>query len=401
MNKVAVIKFDGNVFNEKDMIILVNNVKYLRKLKYKVIICHGTDNIDNESSFINGKDNDFQSILFKISINITTFLNKNGISSISINGTDSFFVKCKSNDKVFSEIYDIDCDLIDTLIDKDYVPVISSIGSDDLGKIYNLNSNVLSSNLSIKIGADLFIVMSDYDLYIDGKKIINKLDKDSYKDLIKNDMIDYNLKSIINSLMDYSKHTLNVAYLIHSNQELSYDVFHSKIGIKVNYSGLDIRIALREDIPNILKLMRDAFPKYQSYIDYKIYPLIEDEYDLYADMLNNLFFVCYKNNKLLGHIRFKIEGENSRIYRVCVDPKHQKQGIGSSLLSYVESYAKMKGMNSIGLTTIGGVDYLNKFYSKNGYKLYSNNDSRGYNRVLMIKNLKNNDIIDTNWFYLK
>ena len=29
MNKVAVIKFDGNVFNEKDMIILVNNVKYL------------------------------------------------------------------------------------------------------------------------------------------------------------------------------------------------------------------------------------------------------------------------------------------------------------------------------------------------------------------------------------
>ena len=418
MNKIAVIKYDGNVFEEKSMNTLINNVKYLRKLKYKVIICHnflnnisGVFNEHNESVFdrYDFCKNDvlnvgLESILNKIDLNIIKFLNKNGLPSISINGTDSFFIKSFEK-KGYIQINDIDCDLIYTLIEKDYIPVISPIGCDDLGNCYNLDSNMLASKLSMKVGADIFIIMSDYSkLYevIDGRKrVITTLDYVTFKKLLKNNKLDYNFISKINFLMDYSKYTKNCSYLINTTQELNYSVFQSKFGIKVCFENLNVRIALKEDIPNILKLMRDSFPKYQSYIEYKIYPLIEDEFDLYSDMLNNLFFVYYKNSKLIGHIRFKVEEDNARIYRVCVDPRHQNKGIGSILLKYVENYAKMKGLNSIGLTTIGGVDYLSRFYSKNGYKLYSNNDSRGYDRVLLIKNLKNNDIIDTNWFYLK
>lgn len=429
MNKIAVIRIGGHSFSDKNCFnVLIRNIKFLKKLKFNVVLCHGgcptineklkEKNIDSE--FINGyrvttpeiMEVVHEAMLGKEALNIIKKLNQSGLQSVSINGNDAFCIKCRKKTEAnidygqVGEIYDINTDLINVLMENDYIPVVSPVGTDDLGNSYNLNSDFLASKLANKLGADLFLMVTNVDgVYEDEncKKIIHNLDNKLYKKLIKKGSIGSTMRTKLDALMEYSKYTMNTSYLIHTSQLLSYDLFYlDTIGTKVSYDNVNIRLALKEDVPNIIDLMRDSFPQYQRYIDYQIYPLVEEEFDLYSDMLNNLLFVLYSDGKLVGHIRFKFDNKNARIYRVCVLPEYQNKGIGSLLLKYIENYAKIHGIKSIGLTTIYGVDYLNKFYAKNDYKLYSSNDSRGYTRALMIKELEFDEkILNTNLYWQK
>ena len=425
MNKIAIIKFGGHSFKEKvGLETLIKNIKILRKQKYKVIICHGgTPSVEEKlkkekikSEFVNGFRVTTEeimkiveeSILGSEVLDITKKINVNGIPAVAINGNDAFCIKCrKKQDKktdygFVGEIYDVNTDLLNTLIEKDYVPVISPIGSDDLGNSYNLNSDHLASKVAIKMGADLLVMITNvngvYEDLNDENTRISRIDNELYESLKKENKILPTMATKIDALLDYVNITHNAAYMINTNQLLCYDIFHTdNIGTKFVYD--DVRLAQKEDIKNILKLMQLSFPKYQQYIEYKIAPLTEQEDDVLIDILNKQVFLIYDGDTLVGHARLKIEGKNARISRVCIHPDYQGKGIGSKLLNHIEHYASLKGISTVGLTTLENVDYLKNFYLKNGYRELTTNNSRGYARSIMIKDLDPIDeIMDSYWY---
>ena len=418
MQKIAVIKFGGHSFKEKKGLdTLIYNIKYLKKLNYKIIICHGgTPSVEEklnkekiDSQFVNGYRVTTKKIMNIVEeailgsevLEITNKINLHNLSAISLNGHDAFCIRChKKKDKKYDygyvgEINDINIELISTLIDKNYIPVISPIGCDDLGNSYNLNSDYLASEIAKKINADLLLMITNVNgIYEDINKPETRIPIMNYQkadEMYKKKLIYPTMKTKLDAVLNYVKTANNISYIIDSYQKINYSLFkNNNIGTKVVPNEYQIRLALKEDIPNIIKLTKLSFKKYQENIKYKIAPLLESKDDVYQDILNKYVFVLYHNDILVGSARAKIDKDYLKISRICIHPDYQKNGYGSILLRHIEKMAYQKGITAIGLTTLNNVSYLENFYLKNKYRKILINTSRGYERSIMIKDISKN-----------
>ena len=423
--KIALVKFGGHALDSIDT--LVKNIKYLTKCDYKVVIVHGgtpsvqkkLDEKNIKSEFINGlrvttkeiMDNVAEAILGKEVVDIVQTLNTREIKALALNGTDGNLIRCKKMVKdidygFVGEIVDINSTLINVLLKNDFIPVISPIGTDDIGNLYNLNSDYLASKIAIKINANLlFMVTNVNGIYKDIKNPdtrIKVLDEKMIKDLLSDGTIGSTMATKVNACLDYVKNLNNEAYIIDGNQIISNKLFNtldygSKIVNQIN--DYYIRLANKNDIQEIIELIKTSFVKYQENINYAIAPMNENYDDILNDLSNKYVFVMIKDNKIVGSIRLTIKDNIGRLSRLCIDSNYQNQNLGTVLLKYVEHYAEKLGVTTIGLTTLDGVSYLEHYYIKNGYKTVLTNNSRGYTRALMMKNL-NSDLknIDFNWF---
>ncbi len=66
------------------------------------------------------------------------------------------------------DVVEIDASLINTLLDSGYLPVISSLGADDDGKIFNINADTIASEIAASLDAEKLILLSDVNgIYLD------------------------------------------------------------------------------------------------------------------------------------------------------------------------------------------------------------------------------------------
>jgi len=59
------------------------------------------------------------------------------------------------------DVVEVDASLINTLLDSGYLPLISSLGADDDGKIFNINADTIASEIAASLGAEKLILLSD------------------------------------------------------------------------------------------------------------------------------------------------------------------------------------------------------------------------------------------------
>jgi ribosomal protein S18 acetylase RimI-like enzyme len=83
---------------------------------------------------------------------------------------------------------------------------------------------------------------------------------------------------------------------------------------------------------------------------------------------DGLFFIALKNKAVVGTIMAGYDGHRGWIYSIAVSPNHQKQGIGSSLLSFAERKLSELGCMKINLQIMAGNEVVENFYLANGYK---------------------------------
>lgn len=419
--KISVLKLGGHIIDNKNNLeILANNIKQLKKNHYKVVIVHGgTPSINAKlkekkikSDLVNGFRKTSKQIMQIVEETILGTevpkiikrLNKKELSAISLSGIDSKLIKCRKKSEEYGfvgEILSINTNLLKVLLNNDIIPVISPIGVDDYGNSYNINSDYLASKIASALHADqLFMITNVNGIYFnveDENSRIPRLNKSLVQDLIKNKNIKPTMETKVNACLEYISYKNNEAYIIDDTTKINYELFSSdNYGSKITnqIDDIYIRLALQEDIKEIVKLMHKSFTKYQEYIKYKIGPLKEKYEDLLNDIHNSYVFVMIKNNVIVGSARLKIKNSIGRISRIAISPEYQNNNLGSTLLKYIESYATDLGVNIIGLTTLNNVEYLEKFYEKNHYINFYESTTRGYSRALMLKNI-NNNIIDT------
>ena len=90
--------------------------------------------------------------------------------------------------------------------------------------------------------------------------------------------------------------------------------------------------------------------------------------DKKLEFSDGLFFIALKNNAVVGTIMAGYDGHRGWIYSITVSPNHQKQGIGSSLLSFAERKLSELGCMKINLQIMAGNEVVENFYMANGYK---------------------------------
>ena len=65
------------------------------------------------------------------------------------------------------DVLEVNDRLLRVLLDHDYLPVVSSLGADDEGRVFNINADTIASEIAVRLGAEKLIMLSDVDgLYL-------------------------------------------------------------------------------------------------------------------------------------------------------------------------------------------------------------------------------------------
>ena len=177
-----VIKYGGSVMKKSNLKEAVfRDVALLSSVGVRPIIVHGGGpEIDNwlkklniHPKFKNGlRVTDSQTmeivemvLMGRINKKIVKGINKTGSLAIGISGLDGNLIKARKlgdgSHGLVGDISKINSDILEPLIEKGYIPVISSIGSTIDGISLNINADYVAGEIAAALNAEKLILLTD------------------------------------------------------------------------------------------------------------------------------------------------------------------------------------------------------------------------------------------------
>jgi len=195
--KTFVVKFSGKVTEDHDRLIsLCEELALLHQVGIRVCVVHGggkqlsdlARKLGIEQTIIEGRrvtDDDtleMAKMIFagKINTDILAALRHRGVEAVGLSGVDGNIVHAERRppkevvDRATGEsetvdfghvgdIVEINARLLTVLLDQGYLPVISSLGADDEGKVFNINADTVASEIAVQLQAEKLVLLSDVD----------------------------------------------------------------------------------------------------------------------------------------------------------------------------------------------------------------------------------------------
>jgi acetylglutamate kinase len=180
-NKIVVIKYGGNAMISDDLKAQVmEDIVLLSLVGIKVVLIHGGGPEITETLAKLGKTTEFvdglrvtdketaevvQMVLAgKVNKSLVNLLEMNGGRAMGISGIDGRLILAKPKNKKLGfvgEISAVNVKPITDLLEKGYIPVVSSVGCDAEGNVYNINADSAAARISGAMGAECLISMTD------------------------------------------------------------------------------------------------------------------------------------------------------------------------------------------------------------------------------------------------
>lgn len=179
--KIIVVKYGGNamVSNELKEAVM-HDLVLLSTVGIKVVLVHGggpainktMEQMNINSKFVDGlrvTDQDavdvVQMVLAgKVNKDLVCQIGNLGGHAIGLSGMDANMIKCKPLDDVHGyvgEIIDTNMEVIEEVLNHNFIPVISTIGYDENGNCYNINADTVAAQIAGDLKAEALISMTD------------------------------------------------------------------------------------------------------------------------------------------------------------------------------------------------------------------------------------------------
>lgn len=180
-NKIIVVKYGGNaMINDELKEAVMGDIVLLSLIGIKVVLVHGggpeitemLGKIGKKTEFVDGlrvTDKETVDIVQmvlagKINKNLVNLLQSKGGKAIGLCGMDGHMIEAKPLDErlgYVGEITDVDVTPILDVLEKGYIPVISSVGCDKNGNSYNINADTAAARIAGTLKAESLISMTD------------------------------------------------------------------------------------------------------------------------------------------------------------------------------------------------------------------------------------------------
>jgi len=144
------------------------------------------------------------------------------------------------------------------------------------------------------------------------------------------------------------------------------------------------RRARPDDAPAIATLVNRAYEKYVARIGRKPRPMTAD-YD--AAVLKHQVWVVENGGAVVAALELIPEKDVLLIENIAVDPAHQGEGLGRTLLAFAEAEAQRQGFPALRLYTNEKMTENITLYTRCGYRKTGRKVRRGFNVVFMRKRL--------------
>ncbi|MBR3653859.1 MAG: acetylglutamate kinase [Elusimicrobia bacterium] len=218
MNDITVIKFGGSLTKNKDA-----QKKFIKELAeisktQKIVLVHGggpeinnlLSRLNIESKFVNGLRYTDEQTLEAVEMALSGKVNKMltaeliscGVKAVGISARDGAIAVCDVKKELgfVGEPVKININLIETLINGGFFPVISSVGMAEDTRALNINADTLATNIAISFKAAKLIFLTDVAGVLDkDKKTIQEIKINEVDNLIKTEVITGGMIPKINS----------------------------------------------------------------------------------------------------------------------------------------------------------------------------------------------------------
>ncbi|MGI6279804.1 MAG: acetylglutamate kinase [Acutalibacteraceae bacterium] len=179
--KIIVVKYGGNAMINEDLKQQVmEDIVLLRLVGVRVVLVHGggpeitemLDKIGKESEFVDGlrvTDKETAEIVQmvlagKINKCLVNLLGTKGGKAMGISGIDARMIEAEVKDEKLGfvgRITRVNVEPIIDLLEHGYIPVVSTVGCDSKGNIYNVNADTAAAYIAGALQAERLISMTD------------------------------------------------------------------------------------------------------------------------------------------------------------------------------------------------------------------------------------------------
>ena len=179
--KIVVIKYGGNaMINEQLKQQVMEDVALLWLIGVKVVLVHGggpeisetMKRFGKQAQFVNGlrvTDKETVDIVQmvlagKVNKTLVNLLQMKGGHAVGLSGIDGGIIEATMKDETLGyvgKITRIRTQPIMDLLEKNYIPVISTVASDRQGNTYNINGDTAAADIAGALNAERLIMMTD------------------------------------------------------------------------------------------------------------------------------------------------------------------------------------------------------------------------------------------------
>ena len=179
--RVVVVKYGGNaMINEQLKQQVMEDIVLLWLIGVRVVLVHGggpeinelMDRLGKKPEFVGGlrvTDRETMDIVQmvlagKINKTLVNLLEMKGGKAVGLSGMDGRLLQCTVKDErlgFVGEIQKVHIQPVTDLLDKGYIPVISTVGCDKSGNAYNINGDTAAAYIAGALGAKTLIMMTD------------------------------------------------------------------------------------------------------------------------------------------------------------------------------------------------------------------------------------------------
>lgn len=237
-NKIVVVKYGGNAMINDDLkTAVMRDIVLLSLIGVRVVLVHGggpeitetLSRLGKKSEFIDGlrvTDRETAEVALmvlagKINKSLVNLINNIEGNAIGLCGVDAHMIEAKQLDErlgFVGEITGINEKPILDLLENGYIPVISTVGCDREGNIYNINADTAASMIAAKLHAESFISMTDIKGLLrekdDEDSLISTVDIKDAPKLIEEGVISGGMIPKVNCCIDAVKGGVRRVFII-------------------------------------------------------------------------------------------------------------------------------------------------------------------------------------------
>jgi acetylglutamate kinase len=212
--KTIVVKYGGAAMTDSALKAqVISDIVFMACVGIRPVVVHGGGPEINswlgkmgiEAKFLNGlrvTDADTMDVVEMVLVGrvnkeLASLINQSGGSAVGICGKDANLITARPQGPAemgfVGEVTSINSSLISTLVENGYIPIVSSVATDEAGQAYNINADTVAGEIAAALGAEKLILLTDtagiLRDYHDPSSIIHELDITQARELIQSGVV--------------------------------------------------------------------------------------------------------------------------------------------------------------------------------------------------------------------
>jgi acetylglutamate kinase len=264
-NNIFVVKLSGKVTEDQDQLnSLAEEITLCQQVGIRLAVIHGggkqlttiaeklgiTQRIVNGRRVTDTETLEVAKMVFagQINMDVLSALRRAGAETVGLSGLDGNTIQARRREiqNVLNQetgqvetvdfghvgdIVDINVRLVQLLLDHGYIPVISSLGADEQGNVYNINADTIAAEMAVHLKAEKLVLLTDVDGILldraDPSSRISRLSVEEAERLVRERVVSAGMLPKISAIIHLIRRGVRSAHIINGNKRnaLLHEVF--------------------------------------------------------------------------------------------------------------------------------------------------------------------------------